>query len=142
LPGVKPADYILRLEDTDGDGRFDRFVRFVDNLTMVQGAEPGDGGLYVCNFDQLIHVRDTDGDGRADQRRIVFSGFGIGDTHQLVNSITYGPDGSLWFTQGLHAMSRVETSWGIARLDRAAVWRLRPRTLRLDGFFGGGMAGA
>jgi len=39
-------------------------------------------------------------------------------------------------------MSRVETPWGIARLDRAAVWRLRPRTLRLDGFFGGGMAGA
>ena len=49
---------------------------------------------------------------------MVFSGFGIGDTHQLVNSITHGPDGSLWFTQGLHAMSRVESPWGIARLDR------------------------
>src|SRR5258706_7429006 len=81
-------------------------------------------------------------DARHGVRRVVFSGFGIGDTHQLVNSITYGPDGSLWFTQGLHAMSRVETPWGIARLDRAGVWRLRPRGLRLDGFFGGGMAGA
>ena len=38
-----------------------------------------------------------------------FSGFGIGDTHQLVNSISHEPDGSLWFTQGLHAMSRVES---------------------------------
>lgn len=37
-------------------------------------------------------------------------------------------------------MFRVETPWGIARLDRAAIWRLRPRTLRLEGFFGGGMA--
>ena len=39
-------------------------------------------------------------------------------------------------------MSRVESPWGIVRLDRSAVWRLRPRELRLEGFFGGGMAGA
>ncbi|KAB2661741.1 MAG: c-type cytochrome [Verrucomicrobia bacterium] len=137
-----PADYILRLEDTDGDGKADRVVRFAEGLTMVQGVEPGDGGVYVCDFDQIVHLRDTDGDGKADERRVVFGGFGVGDTHQLVNSIAHGPDGSLWFSQGLHAFSRVETPWGISRLDRAGVWRMRPRTLRLDGFFGGGMAGA
>ncbi len=139
---AKRADYILVLEDTDGDGRADKSTRFAEGLTMVQGLEPGAGGLYVCDFDQLVHLRDTDGDGMADARRVLFSGFGIGDTHQLINSIAHGPDGSLWFTQGLHAFSRVESPWGIARLDRAAVWRLNPRTLRLEGFFGGGMAGA
>ena len=139
---VKRADYILVLEDTDGDGKADKSWRFAENLTMVQGLEPGVGGLYVCDFDQLLHLSDTDGDGKADTRRVIFSGFGIGDTHQLINSICHGPDGSLWFSQGLHALSRVESPWGIARLDRSAVWRLRPRTLRLEGFFGGGMAGA
>jgi putative membrane-bound dehydrogenase-like protein len=139
---AKPADYILVLEDTDGDGVADKSWRFAEGLTMVQGLEPGAGGLFVCDFDQILFLRDTDGDGRADERRVYLSGFGIGDTHQLVNSITYGPDGSLWFTQGLHAFSRVETPWGVARLDRAGVWRLRPGTLRMDGFFGGGMAGA
>jgi putative membrane-bound dehydrogenase-like protein len=139
---AKAADFILALQDTDRDGKADKASRFAEGLTMVQGVEPGEGGVFVCDFDQIVHLRDTDGDGRADARRIVFSGFGIGDTHQLVNSITHGPDGSLWFTQGLHAFSRVETPWGIARLDRAGVWRLRPRTLRLEGFFGGGMAGA
>ncbi len=139
---AKPADYILALQDTDGDGKADQAGKFAEGLTMVQGVEPGEGGVFVCDFDQIVHLRDTDGDGRADVRRVVCSGFGIGDTHQLVNSITHGPDGSLWFTQGLHAMSRVESPWGIARLDRAGVWRWRPRTLRLDGFFGGGMAGA
>ncbi len=139
---AKPADYIVLLEDTNGGGRANKSRRFAEGLTMVQGLELGDGGLYVCDFDQLVHLRDTDGDGRADSRRLMFSGFGVGDTHQLINSITHGPDGSLWFTQGLHAFSRVETPWGIARLDKAAVWRLRPRTLRLDGFFGGGKAGA
>ena len=136
-----PADYILVLEDEDQDGRADRSWRFAEDLTMVQGLEPGPDGLYVCDFDQLLFLKDTDGDARADQREILFSGFGVGDTHQLINSITHGPGGALWFTQGLHALSVVETPWGIARLDRSGVWRLRPRTLRLEGFFGGGMAG-
>ena len=139
---AKRADYILVLEDTDGDGKADKSWRFAEDLTMVQGLEPGDGGLFVCDFDQLVHLRDTNGDGKADTRRVLFSGFGIGDTHQLINSICHGPDGSLWFSQGLHAFSRVESAWGIARLDRAAIWRLNPRTMRLEGFFGGGMAGA
>ena len=139
---AKRADYILVLEDTNGDGKADKSSRFAEGLTMVQGLELGAGGLYVCDFDQLVHLRDTDGDGKADVRRVIFSGFGIGDTHQLINSICHGPDGSLWFSQGLHAFSRVESPWGIARLDRAAVWRLNPRTMRLEGFFGGGMAGA
>ncbi len=137
----QPGDYIVALEDLDHDGEVDRSWRFVEGLTMVQGLEPGGDGWYVCDFDQLLYFRDVDGDARADSREVIFSGFGIGDTHQLINSISHGPDGSLWFTQGLHAMSQVETPWGIARLDRSGVWRLRPRTLRLEGFFGGGMAG-
>ncbi len=139
---AKRADYIQVLEDTRGAGQADKSWRFAEGLPMVQGPDPGAGGVYVCDFDQLVHLRDTDGDGKADVRRVLFSGFGIGDTHQLINSICHGSDGSLWFSQGLHAFSRVESPWGIARLDRAAVWRLNPRTLRLEGFFGGGMAGA
>ena len=142
LASRPPSDYILVLEDKDRDGKADHHWRFASGLNMIQGLESGRDGLYVCDFDQLIYLRDEDGDLRADSREILFSGFGIGDTHQLVNSISHGPDGSLWFTQGLHAMSVVETPWGLTRLDRAAVWRLQPRTLRLEGFFGGGMAGA
>ncbi|MDB6155632.1 MAG: hypothetical protein JWL90_4085 [Chthoniobacteraceae bacterium] len=140
IPGTKPGDFILICEDTDGDGRADKFQRFAEGLGMVQGLEVGDGGLYVCDFDQLVHLRDTNGDGKSDERRVIFSGFGTGDTHQLINSITHGPDGSLWFTQGLHAFSRIETPWGLARLDKSGVWRMRPRTLRLDGFFNGAKA--
>lgn len=141
LPGIQPTDFILMVEDTDGDGRGDKSTRFAEGLTMVQGVEPGAGGLYVCDFDRILHLRDTDGDGRADETSIVMSGFGIGDTHQLANSISTGPDGTLWFTQGLHAFSRIETPWGISRLDKAGVWRFNPRTLRLDGFFNGAAAG-
>lgn len=142
LASIPPSDYVVVLEDSDHDGKADRHWRYAEGLNMIQGLEPGPDGLYVCDFDQLVYLKDTDGDAKADERHILFSGFGVGDTHQLINSISHGMDGSLWFTQGLHAMSLVESPWGIKRLDRAAVWRLRPRTLRLDGFFGGGMAGA
>jgi mono/diheme cytochrome c family protein/glucose/arabinose dehydrogenase len=141
LPGIAPGDFILMLEDTDGNGQADRSTRFAEGLTMVQGVEPGRGGLYVCDFDRIVHFTDADGDGYADHSEVVLSGFGVGDTHQLVNSITHGPDGTLWFTQGLHAFSRIETPWGISRLDQSGIWRFNPRTLRLDGFFNHAAAG-
>lgn len=141
LPGIKPNDYILILQDTDGDGKADKSTRFAEGLTMVQGVEPGDGGVYVCDFDQILHLKDTNGDDKADVKTVLYSGFGIGDTHQLVNSICHGPDGSLWFTQGLHAYSRVETSHGLAVLEKAGVWRYNKRTQKMDAFFNGGKAG-
>lgn len=134
-PGTKPGDYILVCEDTDGDGKADKSWKFADNLTMVQGVEPGDGGLYVCDFDRLTFLKDTDGDGKADLRRVIYTGFGTGDTHQLTNSISHGDDGALWFTQGLHNLAKVETPYGIERLERAGVWRLDPRTMKLQRYF-------
>ncbi|SHM79513.1 putative membrane-bound dehydrogenase domain-containing protein [Cyclobacterium lianum] len=142
LAGMPPQDYIQVLEDRDRDGVADSSWRFAENLSMVQGIEPGGDGVYVCDFDRILYLRDSDGDKKADEREVIFSGFGVGDTHQMVNSITHGPDGTLWFTQGLHAISRVETPHGIVRLDRAGVWRYHPRRLKLVSFFGGGMAGA
>jgi len=142
LAGMPAQDYIQVLEDRDRDGVADSSWRFAENLSMVQGVELGEDGVYVCDFDRILFLRDTDGDQKADHRQVVLSGFGVGDTHQLVNSISHGPDGTLWFTQGLHAISRVETPHGIARLDRAGVWRYRPRRQQLESFFGGGMAGA
>lgn len=141
LPGVEPADYVWVGEDRSGDGRIDHWGRLIEGLTMVHGVVPGDGGVYVCDFDRLLHVRDTNGDGVGDSVRVVLHGFGIGDTHQVINSIAWDHGGRLWFTQGLHAFSRVETPHGIARLHQAGVWRLNPRTLRLDGFFNGAKAG-
>lgn len=137
--GAPPHDFILMLELKDG--KVGKSWKYADGLTMTNGMEPGDGGVFVCDYDELLHFRDTDNDGKADQRRVVLSGFGIGDTHQLINSINHGDDGSLWLSQGLHVRSYVETPWGIERLDQSGLWRLRPRTLRLDGYFNNARAG-
>jgi len=146
VPGVKPRDYILRLEDTDGDGKADKAVRFAEGLTMVQGVEPltddiGNTSILVCDFDRLIKLTDTDGDGKADKTEVLMSGFGVGDTHQLVNSICHGPDGTLWMSQGLHAITRVETPRGIVSLPKSGLMRYDLKNQRLQPFFQYGKAG-
>ena len=146
VPGVKPRDYILRLEDTDGDGKADKSVRFAEGLTMVQGVEPlveKDGfiSLVVCDFDRLLLITDKDGDGKSDETTVLMSGFGVGDTHQLVNSVSHGPDGTLWMSQGLHAITRVETPYGIVSLPKSGLMRYDYKRQRLQPFFQYGKAG-
>ena len=141
-PGEKANDYVLVCEDTDGDGRADKFDKFVEGLFMPAGIELGDGGLYVAQGTELLHFRDTDGDGKADTQRLVLGGFGTADSHQMINCINWGFGGELWFTQGHHIYSRVETPYGVETLNRAGVWRYRTRTGHLDPFFQWSSAGA
>ena len=133
-PVDQPDDKLLILSDTDGDGRADKTTVFADGLNMPTGFALGHGGAYIGQGNDLLHLQDTDGDDKADTRRVLLTGFGTGDTHQNINSFTWSPGGELFFCQGLHAFSRVETPWGIRRLDEHGSWRLRPRRLQLDGF--------
>ncbi|MBT5322752.1 MAG: hypothetical protein HOL43_10325, partial [Verrucomicrobiales bacterium] len=125
-PGTKPNDKLLILEDTKGDGRADKIFTYIDGLNMPTGFVLGHGGAYIGNGRDLIHVRDTNGDGKADKQEVLFTGFGTGDTHQNINSFTWSPGGELFFSQGLHCFSRVQTPWGIRKLDEHGSWRLRP----------------
>jgi putative heme-binding domain-containing protein len=141
-PGEKANDYVLVCEDTNGDGKADKFHKFVEGLFMPSGLELGDGGLYVAQGTELLHFKDSDGDDKADTKRIVLGGFGTADSHQMINCINWGFGGELWFTQGHHIYSRVETPYGVETLNRAGVWRYRPRTGHLDPFFQWSSAGA
>jgi putative heme-binding domain-containing protein len=92
---------------------------------------------YVGEGTKLWLLTDTDGDGKCDKREVVLRGFGTGDNHQNINSFRWSPGGELFFSQGLHAFSRVETPHGIVALDHAGFFRYRPREHRLDAFYGG-----
>ena len=133
-PTDKPNDKLLILTDTNADGRADKTTVFADGLNMPTGFALGHGGAYIGQGNDLLHLEDTDGDDKADSRRVLLTGFGTGDTHQNINSFTWSPGGELLFCQGLHSFSRVETPWGISRLDEHGSWRLRPKRLQLHGF--------
>ena len=125
-------DKILILEDTDGDGTADRTTIFAEGLLIPTGVEPGDGGAYVANSTELLHLIDTDGDGRADQQRIVLSGFGTEDTHHILHTLRWGPEGLLYFNQSIYIHSHIETPRGVRRLGGGGTWFFRPETLELD----------
>lgn len=141
VPGEPRRDYLMICEDSDRDGKADKFTKFIDGLTMPMGIEFSETGVYICESTQLIHILRDEND-KPGERRVILSGFGTGDSHQMINSIRWGPDGCLWFTQGLHIFSRIETPRGIVRFDRAGLWRFHPRTWLLQGFFGNAAAGA
>ena len=135
-PGEVPNDKVLVLEDTDRDGKCDKTTVFADGLMIPTGIELGDGGVYLGHGTEMLFLKDTDGDLKADERRVVLRGFGTGDNHQNINSFLWGPGGELWFCQGLHTHSNVETPWGIIRMNQAGLWRYRPKLKKLEGFYG------
>ncbi len=130
--GEQANDKIVILEDTDGDGKADKSTIFAEGLLTPTGILPGDGGVYVANSTELLHLKDTDGDGKADERRVVLSGFGTADTHHLLHTFRWGPEGLLHFNQAIYTYSHVETPHGVRRLEGGGVWQLKPETLELD----------
>lgn len=135
-PGQVPNDKVLVLEDTDRDGICDKTTVFADGLMIPTGIELGDGGVYLGHGTELLFLKDINGDLKADERRVVLRGFGTGDNHQNINSFLWGPGGELWFCQGLHTHSNVETPWGIVRMNQAGLWRLQPKLKKLEAFYG------
>lgn len=133
-PGQKQNDKILVLEDTQGTGKADNVAVFADGLLIPTGLEPGDGGVYVVHGTDLLHLSDTNGDGKADRRRVVLSGFGTEDTHHMVHTLRWGPDGRLYFNQSTYIHSHIETPYGPRRLGGGGIWQFRPETLKLEVF--------
>ena len=131
-PGRAPDDRIVILEDTDHDGRADRSTVFAEGLLMPHSVMPVAGGAYVCSATELIHLIDKDDDGHAESRRVVYSGFGNADVHQMIHGLTWAPWGELYFTQSIYINSFVETPWGPRRLNGSGIWRFRPETEKLD----------
>src|SRR5262249_28493101 len=107
---------------------------FADGLLIPTGVEPGDGGAYVADSTDLLHLADTKGTGKADRRRVVLSGFGTEDTHHILHTFRWGPDGMLYFNQSTYIHSHIETPHGVRRLNGGGVWQFRPETMQLEVF--------
>ena len=102
-----PRDRVIILEDTDNNGEADKRTVFVEGLNLASAIICGDNGIYIGQQPHLIHFRDDDGDDKPDAWRVVLTGFGREDTHELVNSFTWGPDGWLYMTHGVFTNSKV-----------------------------------
>ncbi|MBB5284554.1 putative membrane-bound dehydrogenase-like protein [Rhabdobacter roseus] len=94
------SDYILICEDTNGDGKADKFTRFADGLSIPTGMVFANGGLIVSQAPHMLFLQDTDGDDKADVKKVLFSGFGTFDTHAGPSSLHYGFDNWIYGAVG------------------------------------------
>ncbi|MCC9609745.1 c-type cytochrome [Blastopirellula sp. JC732] len=120
-------DRVKVLEDTDHDGRVDKTTIFAEGLNIPSGIAVGYGGVWVANSPDLLFLQDTDGDLKADKQEVVVTGFGRSDTHELPNSLTWGPDGALYGLNGVFNPSHV-TQNGKTFDFTCAMFRIDPRT--------------
>ncbi len=102
-----PRDRVIILEDTDNDGKADKRTVFVEGLNLATAVLCGHGGVYIGQAPNMFFFRDTNGDDKADEYKTVLTGFGLEDRHELLNSMTWGPDGWMYFTHGVFTHSKV-----------------------------------
>jgi len=93
-------DRIHICEDTNGDGKADKFTLFADKLSIPTSAVCVNGGLICTNGSDMIFLKDTDGDDKADVRQVLFTGFKTHDTHAGVSNLRYGFDNWIYATDG------------------------------------------
>ncbi|QEH33353.1 Cytochrome c [Aquisphaera giovannonii] len=95
-PERAPTGRIVRLEDRDGDGRYEASKTYLDGLNWPTGILPYDGGVFVTVAPDILYAKDTDGDGVADLKKVLFTGFGTDNVQGLLNGLLWGPDGWIY----------------------------------------------
>ncbi len=136
----KGIDRILCFEDTDGDHKFDKRTVVVTNLNLVSGLEWGFGGIWVgaAPHLQFIPIKDGDVPEQSGPPRILLDGWDfVRDTHETLNTFSWGPDGWLYGCHGVFCPSLVGKP-GATEKDRqwvdAAVWRYHPTKQQFEVF--------
>ncbi len=93
-------DRIIICEDTDGDGKADKFTVFAEGLNIPTAFTFVNGGIVVAQAPQFLFLKDTDGDDKADVREVWIEGWGTFDTHAGPSNLRYGMDNKIWGTVG------------------------------------------
>ncbi len=136
---IQHPDYQVRmLEDTNGDGVYDKATTFADRLTLPAGAVWYKGALYVASPPDLIRFEDTDGDGVADTREVVVSGWHLASNAASLHGPYFGPDGWLYVTDGRHGFDIKTKDGREFHGGSSRIWRVRPDGTGLEWVAGGG----
>jgi putative membrane-bound dehydrogenase-like protein len=100
------GDRVVILEDTDQDGRADASTVFVQEPTLVAplGIAVLDNKVIVSNAPDLIVYTDVNRDRKfdpaVDRREVLLTGFDGRNHDHALHSVTFGPDGRWYFSNG------------------------------------------
>jgi putative membrane-bound dehydrogenase-like protein len=134
-----PPNLIRLLEDTDGDGRFDKSTIFADKMTLPMGALWYDEALYAASPPSLWRLEDTHGKGVADKRQELVTKFGFTGNAADIHGPFLGPDGRFYWSDGRHG-HEIQRPDGVLLQGKAArIFRCRPDGSDVEVVCGGGM---
>jgi len=88
------------LEDTNGDGQYDKSTLFLDGLNFPNGVMPWKKGVLITAAPDILYAEDTNGDGKADLKIVLFTGFGQGNQQHRANGLAYGLDNWVYCANG------------------------------------------
>ena len=100
-PGEAPLSRVVRLDDADGDGRYESSTPVAERLPFSQGILALRGGILVTASPDLLLLDDSDGDGTLDRTETIATGFRVGNPQLRAACPTIGPDNAVWITGGL-----------------------------------------
>ena len=125
---VKPDgmgnDSIKICEDTDGDGKADKFTVFADKLNIPTGFVFANGGIIVAQPPRFLFLKSTKGDDKADVRTEIMTGWGVNDTHAQANNLHYGHDNWLYGCVGYSGFKG--TVGGVEKQFAMGTYRFKP----------------
>ncbi len=91
---AKPVSRIVRLEDADGDGVFEKSAVFADGLRIPNSVMPWRGGLLVCDAPDILYVN-ADG-----KKTVLYTGFDLANIQMLPNGLQLGVDNWVYALAG------------------------------------------
>ncbi|MCP4787588.1 MAG: c-type cytochrome [Fuerstiella sp.] len=133
-------DIITVLEDTNGDGRYDKSKDVITGLNIATSVVVGRGGIWVLNPPYLLFYPDADGDDIPDgDPQVHLSGFGLEDTHSVANSLSWGPDGWLYGANGSTTTATINSeATRNVHFKGQCIWRYHPVTKVFEVYAEGG----
>ncbi|MFM8400145.1 MAG: PVC-type heme-binding CxxCH protein, partial [Pirellula sp.] len=140
--GLVGRDRISIHEDKDNDGNYETHHVFVDGLNIATSVLPVANGAWVLNPPYLLFYADQDQDLKADgPPEVHLEGFGLEDTHSVVNNLTMGPDGWIYGAQGSTVSGAMKAPGSADKPIQSlgqAIWRYHPQTRKYEIFAEGG----
>jgi putative membrane-bound dehydrogenase-like protein len=124
-PAGQGRDRIRICEDTDGDGKADKFTVFAEKLSIPTAIAFYRGGALVQAGGETLYLKDTDGDDKADQRKTLVTGWGMRDTHGEVSNFRYGLDNWYYAMQGYNDSRPVLTNGKEVQSFRQGFFRFK-----------------
>ena len=135
-----PTHRIIRLTDSDHDGRYDKRTVYADRMMFPEGTMWFDGSLYVAAPPSIWKLTDRDGDGVAEERVEWFQGKTLTGCANDLHGPYLGPDGWIYWCKGAFAEQTYERPGRSPLVTKAShIFRCRPDGSRIESVMTGGM---